>query len=81
MEEESKVVDKLNQDGQCAVRYSWEEEPDFWLVFAIWKMSDERNPYQDFDDEIGLYIFYFKSDEKQVKYANNRNLFSCGIGV
>ncbi len=72
MDKERKIVDKLNKEGQCVVRHDWEEEPDFWFVFAIWKMCGEPNLYFDYDGEIGKYIFYFKSTEKQVKYTKNK---------
>ena len=72
MDKERKIVDKLNKEGQCVVRHDWEEEPDFWFVFAIWKMCGEPNLYFDYDGEIGKYIFYFKSTEKQVKRAKKK---------
>jgi len=79
MDKERKIVDKLNKEGQCVVRHDWEEEPDFWFVFAVWKMSGERNLYLDFDAEIGKYIFYFKSAEKQVKWTKNRAYFHYDV--
>lgn len=79
MDKERKIVDKLNKEGQCVVRHDWEEEPDFWFVFAVWKMSGERNLYLDFDAEIGKYIFYFKSTEKQVKWTKNRAYFHYDV--
>lgn len=72
MDEESKVVNKLNKDGQCVVIHCWQDEPDFWFVFAIWKMSGERNLYLYFDDQTGKYIFYFKSAKKRLKLAKNK---------
>lgn len=79
MDKERKIVDKLNKEGQCVVRHDWEEEPDFWFVFAVWKMSGERNLYLDFDAEIGKYIFYFKSAEKQMKWTKNRAYFHYDV--
>jgi hypothetical protein len=52
--------------------HGYGEEPDFWFVFAIWKMCGEPNLYFEYDGEIGKYIFYFKSTEKQVKYTKNK---------
>lgn len=72
MDEENKVVNKLIKDGQCVVLHSWQVEPDFWFVFAIWKMSGERNLYLYFDDQAGKYIFYFKSAKKRLKLTKNK---------
>ncbi len=81
MDEESKVVNKLNKDGQCVVLHSWQDEPDFWFVFAIWKMSGERNLYLYFDDQTGKYIFYFKSAQKRLKLAKNKTYDHYDIKV
>lgn len=70
--EEQRVVNKLNKDGLCAIMHGYGQEPDFWFVFAIWKMCGEPNLYFDYDGEIGKYIFYFKSTEKQVKRAKKK---------
>ena len=70
--EEQRVVNKLNKDGLCAIMHGYGQEPDFWFVFAIWKMCGEPNLYFDYDGEIGKYIFYFKYTEKQVKYTKNK---------
>ena len=70
--EEQRVVNKLNKDGLCVIMHGYGEKPDFWFVFAVWKMCGEPNLYLDYDSEIGKYIFYFKSSEKQVKYTKNK---------
>ena len=70
--EEQRVVNKLKKDGLCVVMHGYGEIPDFWFVFAIWKMCGEPNLYLDYDGEIGKNIFYFKSTEKQVKHAKNK---------
>lgn len=70
--EEQRVVNKLNKDGLCVIMHGYGEKPDFWFVFAVWKMCVEPNLYLDYDSEIGKYIFYFKSSEKQVKYTKNK---------
>ena len=70
--EEQRVVNKLKKDGLCVVMHGYGENPDFWFVFAIWKMCGEPNLYLDYDGETGKNIFYFKSAEKQVKHAKKK---------